>query len=122
MAQLAAARGRAGTIDPVNLKYMLGDIQTNVIIFSMDGSPLCDFRQPHFGTLRCRGRRPSTTSGQVRISHLSRLIIIYISRMSFDEFAEKPPGYGLVATEIADAAHMIRIYDRFPGNVQSLSL
>ncbi|MET3753798.1 hypothetical protein ABID08_001141 [Rhizobium binae] len=28
-AQLAAAHRRAGTIDPVNLKYMLGDIQTN---------------------------------------------------------------------------------------------
>jgi hypothetical protein len=28
-AQLAAAHGRAGTIDPANLKYMLGNIQTN---------------------------------------------------------------------------------------------
>jgi hypothetical protein len=28
-AQLAAAHDRASTIDPVNLKYMLSDIQTN---------------------------------------------------------------------------------------------
>lgn len=37
----------------------------------MHRSPLCDFRQPHFGTLRCRERRPvhhirSSATGRCR--------------------------------------------------------
>ena len=62
-AQLAAAHDRASAIDSVNLKYMLGDIETNCGNLLHRRPPLCDFRQPHFGTLRCRERRPSTTSG-----------------------------------------------------------
>uniref|UniRef100_UPI0036F3DB5E hypothetical protein n=1 Tax=Rhizobium laguerreae TaxID=1076926 RepID=UPI0036F3DB5E len=41
-AQPAAADDRVGTIDPVNLKYLLSDIQTSrpiVVTCSMDGSP-----------------------------------------------------------------------------------
>lgn len=54
----------------IKLKDVLGDSEPTLLTFSMDGSPLCDFRQPHFGTLRSRERRPST-SGQPRTSDQS---------------------------------------------------
>lgn len=67
-AQLAAAHRRAGTIDPVNLKYMLGDIQTNCGNLLHGRLPLCDFRRKRSflraltfcadrAALRCKRRR-----------------------------------------------------------------
>ncbi len=42
--------------------------------------------------------------------------------MSFDEFAQKLTGYGLVAAEVADAAHMISLYDCFPETFNPVTL
>jgi len=50
-----------------HLKDVFGDIQSDRANHApWRALPHVDFRQPHFGTLRCRERRPSTTSGQGR--------------------------------------------------------
>jgi hypothetical protein len=54
-----------GRVDPVNLEYVLGDIQTDRGNLHVDGSPhVIRLRRSLYGT-RCRERAPSATSRAV---------------------------------------------------------
>jgi hypothetical protein len=52
-------------VDPVNLKHVLGDIQTDRGNLHLDGSPHLIRYDDHPMALRCRERAPSTTSKAV---------------------------------------------------------
>ena len=61
--QLLANDDPLGRVDPVNLKHVLCDIQTDRGNLHVDGSPQCGaLRRNHPMALRCRERAPSTTS------------------------------------------------------------
>ena len=51
-----------GRVDPVNLKHVFGDIQTDRGDLHVDGSLMRFDRNDHPRALRCWERAPSTTS------------------------------------------------------------
>ena len=81
-AKPATAHDSTSLIDPMNLEYLLGNIQADYRSLFHGCISWCEFDTLHLGTLRCRERRPSITLSVAllhRVDHRLEVDLVVIA-------------------------------------------